>query len=177
MSSLGTMSTGMTEYNKSKYAWHTTRREMAYKTVQSAEEVRQMENELAEIEGVQKTRYAASGVRTDEGSPMDVQLATLREGRHQIEFKKAMDAAEIFEMRKAGRLQKKAGQMALWGSIATTVGNTASSVFANIAGQGQAAGSPFDSLASSKMKNPVSGKMGAGGGSGGFNFFSLLGSL
>ena len=182
---VSTMASGMTEYYKGKEAWRQTKREMGYQRLQSAEEVRRMENELEEIKGVEKTQYAASGVRTDEGSPMDVMLDTEREGRYRISFKKFMDAAQLFEMRKAGRLQKRAGEMALWGSaasvmgqiIATAVGGlaggAAGAMAGSMSGQGTSSGSDY------QMRSPFGRRyssFGRGSG-GGFNYWSLLGNL
>lgn len=169
-SAVGSWSQGYTSYKMGAEQWHQARREMAYKNIQSAEEVRQMENELAEIEGQQKSRYGASGVKM-EGSPADVMLATEREGRHQIEYKQMMDRFQVMEIRRAGRLAKKAGQMAFISGAFLGGGQAAGGIGSALS----KSGSPFDSLASSKMKSPYSGKMGAGGGSGGFNFLSLLG--
>jgi len=119
MGTFGSASSAMTSYQAGKAQNKLAQREATYKEVQSAEEARRMENELATLGGVQKTRYAASGVRTDEGSPMDVMLQTQREGQREIEFKKLMDAVQASEIRKAGKLAEKAGGYGALGSLFT----------------------------------------------------------
>ena len=163
----GSMSSGMTSYKMGKESWKQAKREMFYKETQSAEEVLRMEMSLEEIKGTQKAKYGASGV-TSEGTPMDVMLATEREGRREIEYKKLMDFYQLLEMRKAGRLAKKAGQYALWGGIAGAVGSLGS-MGASAAGYtGDQGGSAY------KSKSPQSGQR-SGGSGGGFNYWSLLG--
>jgi hypothetical protein len=70
-----------------------------------------MRRQLEELKGEQQAKYAASGVKTTEGSPMDVMIATERMGQEAI-FERGLWAhIEAAFMKKAGRLIKRAATM------------------------------------------------------------------
>jgi hypothetical protein len=171
MSAFGSANQGMSEWNLGKKTWHETKRQMALKEIQSAEEVRLMQNRLDELVGAQTAKYGSAGVKL-EGSPMDIINATQREGLSEIEYKKMLDLAQIAEMRRAGRLAKKAGGVAASGALMSGIGNFAGSM-EKIFSMGLAGETGQQGWA---MKNPATGRVSRSNAGGGFNWWSLLGS-
>lgn len=146
----GGFTSGVTSWEQGKEQWKQAKRSMQYQEEswaaqneysqrKSAEETRREENRLAEILGTQKAAYGASGVKTTEGSPMDVMLATEREGNNQIayrsymeqfqrDYEQAMHMHQLYETQQAGRLAKKAGAYAMYGSWMAGTGQVGSSI-------------------------------------------------
>jgi hypothetical protein len=128
MGSIGSFSQGMTQYQAGKEQMRTAKRQSYYKMAQSKAEVAKMEADLSKLQGTQKARYGASGVKM-EGSPMDVMLATEREGRNTIAYKKLMDMAQVQELLRAGKLAQRAGGMAALGSTISGFSNIGSGAY------------------------------------------------
>ncbi len=103
------------------------------------EETRRQQQEVKQIEtlrsakSTQRAAYGASGVRR-EGSPIEVELETQRLGERAIEESNYWSRVKQYEVKKAGRLAKKAGQMEAWGQVGQGVGSIVGMILSMVGG-------------------------------------------